>query len=133
MQKIESKVIFWVERYLYHPRKFDKIISYALLPLTLIYTLIVTIKRQLNTPQDFQIPIISVGNLTLGGSGKTPLTINLTQRYEKCAIILRGYKRDSSGLIVVSLWGECTCSVKTAGDEAYEYARSEERRVGKEC
>ena len=58
------------------------------------------------------------------GSGTTPLTINLTQRYEKCAIILRGYKRDSSGLIVVSLWGESTCSVKTAGDEAYEYAKA---------
>jgi tetraacyldisaccharide 4'-kinase len=33
---------------------------------------------------DFGIPIISVGNIIVGGSGKTPITIKLASKYERC-------------------------------------------------
>jgi tetraacyldisaccharide 4'-kinase len=74
------------------------------------------------TAQDFDIDIISVGNLNVGGSGKTPLVTALSLKYENVAIILRGYGRESSGLHVVSHNGEIFLDVKTSGDEAMIYA-----------
>lgn len=70
------------------------------------------------------MPIISIGNLIVGGSGKTPFGIHLAKKLNNVAIILRGYKRESSGLLVVSLWGDITCNVKQSGDEAMLYAQS---------
>ncbi len=73
---------------------------------------------------DFHIPIISIGNLTVGGSGKTPLIIELAKEQKECAIILRGYKRESRGLILVSHHQKILCDVKESGDEAMLYAKS---------
>jgi tetraacyldisaccharide 4'-kinase len=72
---------------------------------------------------DFHIPIISIGNLTVGGSGKTPLVSALAQHFNKPAIILRGYGRQSEGLIVVSDGIDIKCSVQKSGDEAMIYAQ----------
>lgn len=68
------------------------------------------------------LPIISVGNLIVGGSGKTPLTVSLAGKYENVAIVLRGYGRESTGLHLVSDGKEILCDVKTSGDEAMLYA-----------
>ncbi len=89
--------------------------------------------------QDFGLDIISVGNLTVGGSGKTPLVIALAKSHENVAIILRGYKRDSSGLYVVKDKKNILCDVNISGDEAMIYAHklpnaivivSEDRKEG---
>ena len=48
----------------------------------------------------FDIPVISVGNITVGGTGKTPHTeylIRLLQKDYKVAVLSRGYKRKSKG------------------------------------
>ncbi len=82
------------------------------------------IKRKTTTPKDFHIPIISIGNLIVGGSGKTPLTLALAKGREGLFIILRGYKRDSHGLIMISDKGKILSDVKSAGDEAMLYATS---------
>ncbi len=71
---------------------------------------------------DFGIDIISVGNLSVGGSGKTPLVSALALRYENVAIILRGYGRKSKGLYVVKDFKEILCDVNLSGDEAMIYA-----------
>ena len=71
-------------------------------------------------PKDFNIPIISIGNLTVGGSGKTPFLISLANEYEEVAIILRGYGRNSSGLHVVTK----DTDVNISADEAKLYATS---------
>lgn len=73
-------------------------------------------------------PVISVGNLSSGGTGKTPFTMYLVRllrsRYGlRCAIVLRGYKRDSSGLIVVRDWDAIKVNTRRSGDEAQLYAR----------
>ncbi len=60
----------------------------------------------------------------MGGSGKTPLTIELAKDYKNCAIILRGYKRESTGLVVVSINGKILCDISQSGDEAMLYAKS---------
>jgi len=72
--------------------------------------------------EDFKIPIVGVGNLNVGGSGKTPLVTALAQHYENVAIILRGYGRESSGLHVVSDGNKVLLDVSKSGDEAMIYA-----------
>lgn len=72
--------------------------------------------------EDFGIDIISIGNLSVGGSGKTPLVTALASRYKDTAIVLRGYGRKSRGLVVVSNGSEILCGVDLSGDEAMIYA-----------
>lgn len=89
--------------------------------------------------KDFGIDIVSVGNLTVGGSGKTPLVTALASRYEDAAIVLRGYGRKSKGLYVVKQKDKILCGVDISGDEAMIYAKkvpnaivivSEDRALG---
>jgi len=90
-------------------------------------------------PQDFGVDIISIGNLSVGGSGKTPLVTALASRYEDAAVVLRGYGRESRGLFVVSDGKKILVDVSISGDEAMIYARklpqvkvivSEDRKKG---
>jgi tetraacyldisaccharide 4'-kinase len=96
----------------------------VLLPFSLIFCLVCVVRKLISTPVDFGIPIISIGNLTVGGSGKTPFTIALARRYEKPAIVLRGYGRKSSGLVVIADGINVLVDVRASGDEAMEYATS---------
>ncbi|AXX95196.1 tetraacyldisaccharide 4'-kinase [Arcobacter ellisii] len=121
---MKQKFYLWIEEYLFFPNNFQKIISFLLLPLTFIYMLIILTKRAMAKQIEFGIPIISVGNIIVGGSGKTPVTINLASKYEDVCIILRGYGRASKGLQVVSLRGKILVDVKTSGDEAMLLANS---------
>ncbi len=121
---MNPKVVAWVEQYLFFPNWYQKIISTALLPFTLIYCIAQAFKRASSKPIDFGIPVISIGNLIVGGSGKTPITVSLAKDYENAFIILRGYKRESQGLQIVSLKGDIKLDVKQAGDEALLLAQS---------
>ena len=67
---------------------------------------------------DFGIPVISIGNLIVGGSGKTPFVIELTKDRENIAIVLRGYGRASKGLYIISDKGNILENVSISGDEA---------------
>jgi tetraacyldisaccharide 4'-kinase len=82
------------------------------------------IKKELCAPPCETVPIISIGNITVGGSGKTPLLIALAGRYQDVAVILRGYGRKSRGLLRVSRHGKIECDVEQSGDEAMVIARS---------
>ena len=79
--------------------------------------------------QDFAVKIISVGNLNVGGSGKTPLVTALAQEYKNVAIILRGYGRESSGLHVVSDGVSVLVDVNISGDEAMIYAHKVKKAI----
>lgn len=72
---LKQRLSLWVEEYLFFPNFFQKILSLCLLPLTLIYMMVIILKRTMAKPINFGVPIISVGNLVVGGSGKTPITI----------------------------------------------------------
>lgn len=96
------------------------------------------LRFQLQRPHDFGVPIVSVGNLNVGGSGKTPLVTALAKHYDDAAIILRGYGRGSKGLYVVKNKKQLLCDIETSGDEAMIYAHklpnaivivSEDRKV----
>lgn len=69
------------------------------------------------------IPVISVGNLTVGGSGKSPFVLEIAKLYKNPAIILRGYGRKSKGVQVVSKNGEILTPIESSGDEAMMNAK----------
>jgi len=115
---LKQKIVLWVEEYLFFPTPLQKLISLLLLPLTFIYQLIVIMKRANSKAKDFGIPIISVGNLIVGGSGKTPVVVYLAQNKTNCAVVLRGYGRSSRGLYVISKEGKILEDINVSGDEA---------------
>lgn len=78
--------------------------------------------------RSFQVPIISIGNLTFGGTGKTPFTLWLAEylhkKNKKVMILMRGYKgklENSSGLITSGKM--MTPDPVDYGDEALLFAR----------
>jgi tetraacyldisaccharide 4'-kinase len=93
------------------------------MPLSILYGMGMSLRRFIIRPKEFDIPIISVGNLIVGGSGKTPFVIALASRYEEATIISRGYGRLSKGFIEVSRDGQILCGVEASGDEAMLMAR----------
>lgn len=109
----------FVDSFFYKPNFFQKLLAILLLPISFLYLIASTLRRKFSIFQDFQIPIISVGNLVAGGSGKTPFIIEVAKGYKNAAIVSRGYKRKSKGLVVVSLKGKILVSQEEAGDEAY--------------
>ena len=122
-----KNLILKIEKFLWQPSFFGILFAIFLLPLSALYSALICIKKLLAKPQNMGIPIISVGNLTLGGSGKTPLVKAIYNEFcdeYKICIILRGYKRQSKGLLVVCDNGKILCEVSQSGDEAMEYALS---------
>ena len=69
--------------------------------------------------KSYDIPVISVGNITVGGTGKTPHTeylIRLLRKKHKVAVLSRGYKRKSKGFILAT----SETSMPAIGDEPYQ-------------
>lgn len=120
----KRKIYAFAQEYFYTPNLWQKCLAIALLPLSWIYCAGVILKSKFSKALDFGIPIISIGNLTLGGSGKTPLGIAILNEFESGFVVLRGYGRASSGLVKVAISGKILTDVKTSGDEAMEYAKS---------
>ncbi len=120
---MKHSLIRWGERYLYAPGPLEKLLSVLLFPLSLLYCYVMKVRFKYTTAKDFGVKVISVGNLTVGGSGKTPLVTELASKYDKTAIVLRGYGRQSQGLVVVSDGKDILCDVHQSGDEAMIYAQ----------
>lgn len=101
--------------------------SFLLYPLALVYRFITDLRNILyNTgilpSHEFAVPVISVGNLTVGGTGKTPHTeyiAALLQKQFKVAVLSRGYKRSSKGFRIVT----AALTAREAGDEPLQTAR----------
>lgn len=95
-----------------------------LLPLSWLYGIGVGIRNSLFDlgilkSRSFDVPVISVGNITVGGSGKTPhveYLIELLRKRAKVAVLSRGYKRKSKGYV---LSGPDT-KMQEIGDEPYQ-------------
>ncbi|MDQ1266970.1 MAG: tetraacyldisaccharide 4-kinase, partial [Bacteroidota bacterium] len=77
-------------------------------------------------PVKCKAPVISIGNISAGGSGKTPFTIMLTKEIIRMgyrpAIVGKGYKRKSRGLKIVSDGIEIFTNPVEAGDEMFMLA-----------
>jgi len=100
-----------------------RVLSAGLSPLALAYRAGQAAHAGAQRPVRVDRPVISVGNLTVGGSGKTPLVIALVGLLEarglKVAVLSRGYRRESKGSRVVSVPGGSALDVRAAGDEPY--------------
>jgi tetraacyldisaccharide 4'-kinase len=116
-------MVSWIERYFYAPTFLQKWLSWLLYPLSLLYCFVMKVRYWRTQVHDFSIPIISIGNLTVGGSGKTPLVTALALEYDNAAIVLRGYGRKSQGLHVISDGNNILHDVSISGDEAMIYAQ----------
>jgi tetraacyldisaccharide 4'-kinase len=101
--------------------------SFFLYPLSLIYGLITSFRNFLYNSgivpsEKFSLPIICIGNITVGGTGKTPHTeylIDLLRKKFRVAVLSRGYKRKSKGYQVAS----GLSSVPEIGDEPLQMHR----------
>lgn len=72
--------------------------------------------RGIFSSHKFDVPVIAVGNLSMGGTGKTPMVeylVSLLNKDHKVAVLSRGYRRKSNGYILLS--GQE--SVTEVGDE----------------
>ena len=75
--------------------------------------------RRLIKSEEFEIPVVSVGNITVGGTGKTPhveYIIEALCRQYNIAVLSRGYKRATNGFILAS----DSLSPRDIGDEPFQ-------------
>jgi tetraacyldisaccharide 4'-kinase len=77
---------------------------------------------------DAGVPVVSVGNITAGGSGKTPLVEHIVRRLSAQGavpcVISRGYGRGSRGVVVVSDGRSIRADARRGGDEPVQIAYS---------
>ncbi len=98
-----------------------------LLPLSWLYGLGVGLrnmafKMNLLKSRAFDIPVIAVGNITVGGTGKTPhveYLVRLLKDRCRVAVLSRGYKRKSQGFVLA----EPDTPAKRIGDEPFQMKR----------
>ncbi|MGV3697859.1 tetraacyldisaccharide 4'-kinase [Flavobacterium sp.] len=96
-----------------------------LFPFAILYAFITSLRNFLYDKgilksHSFAIPVIAVGNLSVGGTGKTPqieYLIRLLSPNYKVATLSRGYKRKSSGFILAGN----NASAEILGDEPFQY------------
>jgi tetraacyldisaccharide 4'-kinase len=112
----------WAERW----RRRGPLWLLLLKPLSWLYRLGWALRAK-GAPQDLGLPVLSVGNLSVGGTGKSPvvrlLAARALARRLKPAILLRGYgARSGSRPLAVSLGRKSLVGVGASGDEAQEHA-----------
>lgn len=108
-------------------------LRFLLIPLSWLYGVGVWVRNRLYTlgvlkARTLPCRVISVGNIVVGGTGKTPTVIaiakHLQEKNVRVGILLRGYKRVSREKVTIVSDGEKVCaSLRESGDEAYMMAR----------
>ncbi|MFQ5584387.1 MAG: tetraacyldisaccharide 4'-kinase [Calditrichia bacterium] len=92
--------------------RIGKYLIWLLFPLGLIHLFVLWVRNKLYDAnliksRRLPAPVISVGNIQLGGSGKTPLVIKLAEQLQqqglKVGVLTRGYKRSTTGDVIVDL------------------------------
>lgn len=102
-----------------------KILRYILIPVVPIYFLVTWLRNKLydfgfKKSVSYNFPVICVGNLSVGGTGKTPMIeylINLLKADYKVATLSRGYKRKTKGFQLANK----NSSADTIGDEPFQF------------
>tara|TARA_B100000427_G_scaffold329459_1_gene345747 strand:+ start:776 stop:1798 length:1023 start_codon:yes stop_codon:yes gene_type:complete len=108
------------------------IINSFLYPISILFKIIVFIKNYCfdNVLKSNQLPcfVISVGNITVGGTGKTPMVLYLCKTFQKhnqykIGVLSRGYKRHTKGTILVSKGNGPIQNWESVGDEPFMMAK----------
>ena len=95
-----------------------------LLPVSWLYGIGVRLRNELFEmgvlkSKSYDVPVISIGNITVGGTGKTPHTeylIRLLKEKYRVAVLSRGYKRKSKGFVL----SDADTPMQMIGDEPYQ-------------
>jgi len=103
------------------------ILSGLLVPFAWLYGLATSVRNRLFDSgllpvESFNIPMISVGNLSAGGTGKTPhieYLVRLLSRNYRIAVLSRGYRRKSKGFVLA----DDKATAQTLGDEPMQIYR----------
>ncbi|MEP5255539.1 MAG: tetraacyldisaccharide 4'-kinase [Winogradskyella arenosi] len=104
-----------------------KIIRYILFPIVPIYYAITWLRNWLydvgiKTSKAYDFPLLCVGNLSTGGTGKTPMIeylIRLLKDEKSIATLSRGYKRKTEGFVLA----DSNANADTIGDEPFQFYR----------
>lgn len=103
-----------------------KYLRLLLFPFSILYGIVVFVRNKLYDARIFQsegfdIPVICVGNLVVGGSGKSPVTEYLVRLFpdHKIAILSRGYGRKTQGFILA----DESATAEKIGDEPMQFYR----------
>lgn len=104
-----------------------------LFPFTFLYYLVTQIRNRLydqglKPSVQFDLPVISVGNLSIGGTGKTPMIEHLIRLFQDSyhvATLSRGYGRTTKGIRIAN----ASDSADTIGDEPYQFYTKFSKRV----
>ncbi|RYG39672.1 MAG: tetraacyldisaccharide 4'-kinase [Chitinophagaceae bacterium] len=96
-----------------------------LFPLAAVYHFITSLRNLLYDKgifrsYSFDVPVIAIGNLSTGGTGKSPMTeylIRLLSKKYTVATLSRGYKRQSKGFLLAGDYA----TAETLGDEPYQF------------
>ncbi len=104
----------------WYPEKNEKSISSTvLIPLGFIYALLSKFRMLQSVQKHFDIPLVCIGNLNVGGTGKTPTTISAAQflidKGYDVHVVSRGYGGTAKGPLLIN---DKEYSVKEVGDEA---------------
>lgn len=101
-------------------------------PVVFLFHLLVQVKNFLYNHRLFKathlpVPVVSVGNVAFGGTGKTPMVIWIARQIQKAdipvVILSRGYKRRSIFAKIVSDYTKVRVGLRSAGDEPYLVAK----------
>jgi tetraacyldisaccharide 4'-kinase len=110
-----------------------KVLKLLLFPFAVLYDAVTTIRNMLynrgyKPVASFEIPVISIGNLAVGGTGKTPMVEYLVRLFTpqyKVATLSRGYGRKTKGFRIAGPGDNAT----TIGDEPYQLYRKFDGKV----
>lgn len=114
------------------------VFKFLLLPFAMLYDLATGIRnslydRQLKPSANFDFPVIGIGNLAVGGTGKTPMVehlIGVLSPFTKIATLSRGYGRSTKGL----RFAGADDSAETIGDEPMQlYSKHGSRIIVAVC
>ncbi|MEO8774171.1 MAG: tetraacyldisaccharide 4'-kinase [Gelidibacter sp.] len=102
-----------------------KFIRYLLFPIVPVYYLVTWLRNKLydlgiKKSTSYNFPVICVGNLSVGGTGKTPMIeylIRLLKDDRQIATLSRGYKRQTKGFVIA----DKNATANTIGDEPFQF------------
>ncbi|MDR1663264.1 MAG: tetraacyldisaccharide 4'-kinase [Endomicrobium sp.] len=104
-----------------------KFLKVALYPISLIYAVLLKVDRKFTIVRKLPKPVISVGNITCGGTGKTPIVIELLEFLAankfKSTVLTRGYLRKNKIPMLLKNGASDVCAI-ASGDEPLLIARS---------
>ncbi|HEY0741906.1 MAG TPA: tetraacyldisaccharide 4'-kinase [Chryseosolibacter sp.] len=110
-----------------------KATSLLLFPFAVLFDAVTSVRNRLydlalKPSASFDVPVISVGNLSVGGTGKTPMVehlIRLLGDTHRVATLSRGYKRKTKGFRIA----EDNDTAETVGDEPFQFYSKFKGRV----